>query len=67
MTNNVPRVFLIVVLGLAVLTDPSYRADRRVVRPAVPGEQPAQSSAPRLGGILSPGILTGIRRDLKPR
>jgi reactive intermediate/imine deaminase len=61
MTNNVPRVFLIVVLGLAVLTDPSYRADRRVVRPAVPGEQPAQSSAPRLGGILSPGILTDDR------
>ena len=26
-----------------------------------PGERPAQSSAPRLGGILSPGILTGDR------
>lgn len=34
-------------------------ADRRVVRPARPDQPPAQSTAPRLGGILSPGIMTG--------
>ncbi len=36
-----------------------YGADRKVIRPTQAGEPPAQSSAPRLGGILSPGILTG--------
>jgi reactive intermediate/imine deaminase len=57
MRNNVQRVLLIIVLGGVVLTP--YRAERKVVTPAQPGQQPAQSSAPRLGGILSPGILAG--------
>ena len=47
------------VLASFLLTAPLYEADRKVIRPARPNEPPAQSSAPRLGGILSPGIMTG--------
>jgi reactive intermediate/imine deaminase len=50
---------LILILFISFQAGTSQKADRRVVRPARAGEPPLQSSAPRLGGILSPGILAG--------
>ena len=53
------RIPCIVFMGAILFTARPYEADRKVVRPARPNEPPAQSSAPGLGGILSPGIMTG--------
>ena len=50
--------FVILLVSLLFAPHPS-EADRKVIRPARPDDPPAQSSAPRLGGILSPGIMTG--------
>src|SRR4249919_3675221 len=52
------RVFFLVVFGTCWLNSPDA-AERKVIQPARSEEPPKQSSAPRLGGILSPGILTG--------
>ncbi len=52
------RFALIGAFALLFLSITVNLADRKVVRPARPDQPPAQSSAPRLGGILSPGILT---------
>lgn len=59
MTRAFRQVVLVLFLGIGSLAATSLRADRKVIRPARTGDPPAQSSAPRVGGILSPGILTG--------
>ena len=59
-TRRSAVVFLLAGI-LFLFTARPYEADRKVIRPARPNEPPAQSSAPRLGGILSPGIMTATR------
>ncbi|MCI0427531.1 MAG: Rid family detoxifying hydrolase [Acidobacteria bacterium] len=59
MNKGMSRASLVFVLGSVVFTPSPYEADRKVIRPVRPDQPPAQSSAPRLGGILSPGIMTG--------
>ena len=50
------RVFLVSLVAI-LLTAGFLAVERKVVQPTRPDEPPSQSSAPRLGGILSPGIL----------
>ena len=58
MRSKCLRLFLfVVVFGTCWIKSPDA-AERRVIQPARPEEPPKQSTAPRLGGILSPGILT---------
>src|SRR5207244_6440818 len=52
------RVFLVSLVAI-LLTAGFLSVERKVVQPTRPDEPPSQSSAPRLGGILSPGILAG--------
>ena len=59
MNSKIRRTAFIFLMGSILFTARPYEADRKVIRPARPNEPPAQSSAPRLGGILSPGIMTG--------
>jgi reactive intermediate/imine deaminase len=59
MKSRCLRVFsFLVALGVFCVSSPDA-AERKVIQPARSEEPPKQSSAPRLGGILSPGILTG--------
>jgi reactive intermediate/imine deaminase len=58
MRSKCLRLFLfVVVFGTCWIKSPDA-AERRVIQPVRPEEPPKQSTAPRLGGILSPGILT---------
>jgi reactive intermediate/imine deaminase len=51
-------LFFLVALGMCWVNSPDA-AERKVIQPARSEEPPKQGSAPRLGGILSPGILAG--------
>ena len=55
----VRRISYIVLIASVLFTARPSEADRKVIRPPRPNEPPAQSSAPRLGGIFSPGIMAG--------
>jgi len=46
-------------LAAILLITTVLAGERKVIQPVRPDEPPSQSSAPRLGGILSPGILAG--------
>ena len=59
MNTGIRRIPFLVVMGSILFTARPSVADRKVIRAGRPNEPPAQSSAPRLGGILSPGIMTG--------
>jgi len=59
MKIKVRCIAFVFVLGSILCTASRYEADRKVIRPAQPNKPPAQSSVPRLGGILSPGIMAG--------
>jgi reactive intermediate/imine deaminase len=59
MNKKTRRSAVVLLLAGTLFTARPFEADRKVIRPARPNEPPAQSSAPRLGGILSPGIMTG--------
>jgi reactive intermediate/imine deaminase len=59
MNTRIKRFSILLLIGAILSIAMPYGADRKVIRPVRPDEPPAQSSAPRLGGILSPGIMTG--------
>src|SRR5512145_1653988 len=59
MNKKTRRNVVVLLLAGTFFTARPYQADRKVIRPARPNQPPAQSSSPRLGGILSPGIMTG--------
>ena len=59
MKSKIRDTAFVFLVGSILFASRPCEADRKVIRPARPNDPPAQSSAPRLGGILSPGIMTG--------